>query len=70
MNGWGTLVWWFMTSEYGGENFCQSFADRMVTRNLQDVFGESDAVRRRAAVNWIITEVCVFYGANAAAVMT
>ena len=31
------------------------------TRNLQDVFGENDAARRRAAVDEIFTEHSVFY---------
>ena len=33
----------------------------LLTRNLQDVFGESDPARRRAAVDQIFTEDCVFY---------
>jgi hypothetical protein len=33
----------------------------LLTRNLHDVFGESDPARRRAAVNDIFTEDCVFY---------
>lgn len=33
----------------------------LLTRNLHDVFGENDAVRRRAAVDEIFTEDCVFY---------
>ena len=33
----------------------------LLTRNLQDVFGENDAARRRAAVNDIWTEDGVFY---------
>jgi len=33
----------------------------LLTRNLQDVFGESDPVRRRAAIDEIFTEDCVFY---------
>ena len=33
----------------------------LLTRNLQDVFGESDPARRRAAVDEIFTEDCVFY---------
>ena len=33
----------------------------LLTRNLQDVFGESDAVRRRAAIDEIFTEDAVFY---------
>src|SRR5437899_4875310 len=31
----------------------------LLTRNLHDVFGENDPVRRRAAVNEIFTEDCV-----------
>jgi len=33
----------------------------LLTRNLHDVFGENDPVRRRAAINEIFTEDCVFY---------
>jgi len=33
----------------------------LLTRNLHDVFGENDPARRRAAVNEIFTEDCVFY---------
>ena len=33
----------------------------LLTRNLQDVFGEGDAARRRAAIDEIFTEDCVFY---------
>ncbi len=33
----------------------------LLTRNLQDVFGENDAARRRAAIDEIYTEDCVFY---------
>ena len=33
----------------------------LLTRNLQDVFGESDPTRRRAAIDEIFTEDCVFY---------
>ena len=32
-----------------------------MTRNLQDVFGKGDASRRRAAIDEIFTEDCVFY---------
>src|SRR5258706_14832048 len=32
-----------------------------LTGNLQDVFGENDPARRRAAINEIFTEDCVFY---------
>jgi SnoaL-like domain len=33
----------------------------LLTRNLHDVFGEGDAVRRRAAIADLYTEDCVFY---------
>jgi hypothetical protein len=33
----------------------------LLLRNLQDVFGEGDPVRRRAAIDEIFTEDCVFY---------
>jgi SnoaL-like domain len=33
----------------------------LLTRNLQEVFGENDPVRRRAAIQEIYTEDCVFY---------
>jgi hypothetical protein len=33
----------------------------LLTRNLRDVFGENDAPRRRAAIDEIYTEDCVFY---------
>ena len=33
----------------------------LLTRNLQDVFGENDPARRRAAIDEIFIEDCVFY---------
>ena len=33
----------------------------LLTRNLLDVFGENDPARRRAAIDEIFTEDCVFY---------
>src|SRR5258705_9818834 len=33
----------------------------LLTRNLSDVFGENDPVRRRAAIEEIFTEDCIFY---------
>jgi hypothetical protein len=33
----------------------------LLTRNLTDVFGENDPVRRRVAIDEIFTEDCVFY---------
>ena len=36
----------------------------LLLRNLHDVFGENDAARRRAAIDEIFTEDCVFYEPN------
>jgi len=36
----------------------------LLTRNLHDVFGENDPARRRAAIDEIFTEDCVFYEPN------
>jgi len=33
----------------------------LLTRNLRDVFGENDPARRRATIDEIFTEDCVFY---------
>ena len=33
----------------------------LLTRNLNDVFGESDPTRRRAAIDEMFTEDCAFY---------
>ena len=33
----------------------------LLTRNLRDVFGEDDPARRRAAIDELFTEDCVFY---------
>jgi SnoaL-like domain len=33
----------------------------LLTRNLRDVFGEDDPARRRAAIDEIFAEDCVFY---------
>jgi hypothetical protein len=33
----------------------------LLTRNLHDVFGESDPARRRAVIDEIFAEDCVFY---------
>ena len=33
----------------------------LLNRNLHDVFGENDSARRRAAIDEIFTEDCVFY---------
>nr|MEA2799524.1 hypothetical protein [Phenylobacterium sp.] len=36
----------------------------LLSRNLQHIFGESDPGRRRAAVDSLLTEDCVFYAPN------
>jgi hypothetical protein len=36
----------------------------LLTRNLHDVFGENDPARRRAAIDEIFTDDCVFYDPN------
>ena len=36
----------------------------LLTRNLHDVFGENDPVRRSAAIGEIFTEDCVFHEPN------
>jgi hypothetical protein len=33
----------------------------LLIRNLRDVFGENDPARRRATIDEIYTEDCVFY---------
>ena len=38
----------------------------LLTRNLHDVFGESDPRRRRAAIDDIFTEDCMFHEPNRA----
>ena len=39
-------------------------ASTLLLRNLNDVFGENDPVRRRAAINEIFHEDAVFYDPN------
>ena len=36
----------------------------LLTRNLHDVFGEKDPTRRKAAIDEIFTEDCVFHEPN------
>ena len=36
----------------------------LLTRNLHDVFGENDPARRRATIDEVFTEDCVFYDPN------
>src|SRR5256884_3062702 len=59
------------TSRPGARSTSQQGAERrqamsysistLLTRNLHDVFGENDPARRRAAIDEIFTEDCVFY---------
>src|SRR3989442_3637913 len=62
-------IW--QTSRPGARSTSQQGAERrqamsysistLLTRNLHDVFGENDPARRRAAIDEIFTEDCVFY---------
>jgi hypothetical protein len=36
----------------------------LLMHNLQEVFGENDGARRRAAIDEIFTDDCVFYDPN------
>ena len=42
-------------------------ASTLILRNLRDVFGEKDPARRRAAIDEIYNEDCVFYDPNSGA---
>ena len=44
-----------------GDKPCPSVVSTLLFRNLHDVFGENDPARRRAAIDEIFTEDCVFY---------
>ena len=45
-----------------GERIAMSYSiPTLLTRNLNDVFGENDPARRRAAIDEIFTDDCVFY---------
>jgi len=50
----------WQTKAERGEAMSYSTAT-LLTRNLHDVFGENDPVRRRAAIDEIFTKDCVFY---------
>jgi hypothetical protein len=43
------------------ENTFMSSISVLLIRNLQDVFGQNDAARRRVVIDEIYTEDCVFY---------
>ena len=44
-----------------GDKPCPPSISTLLIRNLHDVFGENDPARRRAAIDEIFTEDCVFY---------
>src|SRR5580700_9938326 len=44
-----------------GDTIMSYSISTLLIRNLHDVFGENDPARRRAAINEIFTEDCVFY---------
>jgi SnoaL-like domain len=50
--------YWISTTQISAMSYSIS---TLLTRNLHDVFGENDPARRRAAVDEIFTEDCVFY---------
>jgi hypothetical protein len=45
---------------------CPYSISALLTRNLQDVFGDNDPARRRVAIDEIFTEDCVFYDPSGA----
>src|SRR6478609_9919534 len=47
-----------------GDTIMSYSISTLLTRNLQDVFGENDPARRRVAIDEIFTEDCVFYDPN------
>ncbi len=48
----------------GGKQSMSNSISTLLRRNLTDVFGENDPVRRRAAIEEIFTEDAVFYDPN------
>ena len=50
--------YWISTTQTSAMSYSIS---TLLTRNLRDVFGENDPARRRAAIDEIYTEDCVFY---------
>ena len=46
------------------ENAVSYTISTLLTRNLDDVFGENDPARRRAAIDEIFTDDCVFHEPN------
>jgi hypothetical protein len=49
-------------SDQRGETTAMSYSiSTLLTRNLHEVFGENDQARRRAAIEEMFTEDCVFY---------
>src|SRR5262249_32737069 len=53
---------WQTASREGTRRQAMSYSiSALLTRNLHEVFGENDSARRRAAIDEIFTEDCVFY---------
>jgi hypothetical protein len=52
---------WLATYDLNRRNTMSNSISTLLLRNLSDVFGESDPVRRRAAINEIFHEDAVFY---------
>jgi hypothetical protein len=50
--------YWISTTQTSAMSYSIS---TLLIRNLRDVFGENDPARRRAAIDVIYTEDCVFY---------
>ena len=50
-----------MVSQRRGDKAMSSSISTLLTRNLNDVFGENDPARRRAAIDQIYTDDCVFH---------
>ena len=54
-----------MTETWPDEETAMSYSiSTLLTRNLQNVFGENDPARRRAAIDEVFTEDRVFYDPN------
>src|SRR5579864_19788 len=54
-------------NEYLRRHGMSNSISTLLIRNLRDVFGENDAARRRAAIDELFTEDCVFYDPNSGA---
>ena len=54
-------VGWLAAYDLRTENTMSNSISTLLLRNLSDVFGENDPVRRRAAIDAIFHEDAVFY---------